>query len=613
MEPFGTDELTYNSDPDVNGKCVHTGGRAIEETLSCFCVFLCPPVYRSPGFPVFFYPGNTRYNRELCRHHINESLFIFNQSLVRPSDPKQAISIDYLARAFKEIGDACEDQDSLICHIQRIGDRIEDKPTWFTYFSHVVPQTKSMITSAAGHLLTSIFTQRHGSDHDAPEQIKPLTVADQTSENSLPAHSHLLQPQDSFRSRRDSSCLPCSHSDPSLSQINLAKNRNFTRAESLPDMLLKDSFEEFTPDITVDENEETYRFHCSCPGLYQCSVTGLVFHMEGEGDMVYRIVPWNHRLLAQHHKKPAGPLFDIKCLQQSVCQLHLPHCEICSTGGCEFFSVAHVNDEGIEFITPHKITETHVIINITEFSGFGNVKDKDSPPDPVRALVLLFYRPPTDPDPESVLNVLLLPKNVVLRDVLRMRKKLVGDERYIDTSPHCKLIPKQEYTLSTSPEDDSVLVQPTDAEFDEESYDNYFPSFQVNLETIMRYMKLFLTETNSSHCVWERRVCLLSTGVRKPCGQSALTSPSNERLMDIRICFIDGISGPVLKSLLDKLLQEKVITEPERESAEVMQNIRDKARFVIDTVRKKGEAASSEMIEFLCEVDPFLCEHLGLI
>ncbi|XP_053198780.1 NACHT, LRR and PYD domains-containing protein 1b allele 3-like [Scomber japonicus] len=470
-----------------------------------------------------------------------------------------------------------------------------------------------MITSAAGHLLTSIFTRRHGTDHDAPEQMKPLTAADQTSENSLPAHSRVLQPQDSFRSRRDSSYLPCSHSDPSLSQINIAKNRNFTRAKSLPDMLLKDSFEEFIPDITVDENEEIYRFHCSGPGLYRCSETDLMFHMKGEGDVVYRIVPWNHRLLAQHYKKPAGPLFDIKCLQQSVCQLHLPHCEIRSTGGCEFLSVAHVNDEGIEFITPHKITETHVIINITEFSGFGNVKDEDSPPDPVRALVLLFYRPPTDPDPESVLNVLLLPKNVVLRDVLRMRKKLVVDERYIETSPHCKLIPKQEYTLSTSPEDDSVLVQPTEAEFDEESYDNYFPSFQVNFETIMRYMKLFLRDTNSSQSVWERRVCLLSTGVRKPCGQSALTSPSSERLMDIRTCFIDGISGPVLKSLLDKLFEKKVITDPEWESAEKMQNKRDMARFVIDTVRKKGEAASSEMIEFLCEFDPFLCEHLGLI
>ncbi|XP_067434965.1 caspase recruitment domain-containing protein 8-like [Thunnus thynnus] len=378
-------------------------------------------------------------------------------------------------------------------------------------------------------------------------------------------------------------------------------------------MLLKDSFEEFTPDITVDENEETYSFHCSRPGLYQCSLTGLVFHMEGEGDVVYRIVSWNRRLLAQHHKKPAGPLFDIKCLQQSVCQLHLPHCEIRSTGGCEFLSVAHVDDEDIEFITPHQITETHVIINITGFSGFGNVKDEDSPPKPVRALVLLFYRPLTDPDPESLLNVLLLPKNVVLRDVLRMRKKLVGDERYIETPAHCKLLPKQEYTLSTSPEDDSVLVQPTEAEFDEESYDNYFPSFQVNLKTIMKNIKLFLKDTKSSHCVWERHVCLLSTGVRRTCGPSALTLPSNERLMDIRTSFIDGISGPVLKSLLDKMFEKKVMTDSERESADEMQNKSDKARFVIDTVRKKGEAASSEMIEFLCEVDPFLCEHLGLM
>ncbi|CAK6982925.1 NACHT%2C LRR and PYD domains-containing protein 1b allele 3-like, partial [Scomber scombrus] len=271
---------------------------------------------------------------------------------------------------------------------------------------------------------------------------------------------------------------------------------------------------------------------------------------------------------------------------------------------------AHVNDEGIEFITPHKITETHVIINITELSGFGNVKDKDSPPDPVRALVLLFYRPPTDADPESVLSVLLLPKNIVMPDVLRMRKEYTGDERYIDKSPHCKLIPKQEYTLSTSPEDDSVLVQPKEAEFDEQSYDNYFPSFQVNLETTMRNIKLFLRDTNSSDSVWERQVCLLSTAVRKPKRQSSRSLSSIARL---RTGFIDGISGPVLQSLLDKLFEKKVITEPERESAEELRNKRDKARIVIDTVRKKGKAASSEMIKCLCKIDPFLCKHLGLI
>uniref|UniRef100_A0A3P9P1V3 CARD domain-containing protein n=1 Tax=Poecilia reticulata TaxID=8081 RepID=A0A3P9P1V3_POERE len=39
----------------------------------------------------------------------------------------------------------------------------------------------------------------------------------------------------------------------------------------------------------------------------------------------------------------------------------------------------------------------------------------------------------------------------------------------------------------------------------------------------------------------------------------------------------------------------------------------DRGRVLIDTVRKKGDAASSEMIRFLCELDPFLSEHLGLM
>ncbi|XP_071340519.1 caspase recruitment domain-containing protein 8-like [Trachinotus anak] len=441
------------------------------------------------------------------------------------------------------------------------------------------------------------------------EGLPPIMMAPY---HSMPSHYHVQFSTTDASRNRMSRPLTRIMSFPSQNSVHCKKNSILTRSKSLPDMMLKTSYEEFTPDITDEENDESYSFQCSRPGLYQCSVTDLLFHMEEEGVVVYRIVPWNRRLLAQYHKKPAGPLFDIKCVQKSVCQLHLPHCEISSTGGCHFLSVAHVNDEGIEFITPHKITETHVIINISGFSGFGNVKDEDSPPVPVRALVLLFYRPPTDPDPESLINVLLLPKNVSLRDVQRTRKKLVGDERYIETSPHCKLQPDQVYTLSTGPEDDSVLVQPAEAEFDCDNYDNFFPSFQVILEKVMKHMKLFLRDSDSSHSVWERRVCLSSAGVKRSCGQSPLNLPPNQRLLDTRSSFIDGISGPVLKTLLDKLLDKRVITDSERESVDGMQDQRDKARFVIDTVRKKGEAASSEMIEFLSEIDPFLCEHLGL-
>ncbi|XP_071782775.1 caspase recruitment domain-containing protein 8-like [Centroberyx gerrardi] len=354
-------------------------------------------------------------------------------------------------------------------------------------------------------------------------------------------------------------------------------------------------------------------FQCTYPGLYQCRVTGLVFNMEGEGDVDYRIVPWNRRLLAHHSKKPAGPLFDIKCHQQSVCQLHLPHCEIRSTGGCEFLSVAHVTDESTEFILPHKITETHVIINITGFSALGNVKDENSPPDPIRALVLLFYKPPVDPDLRSVLNVLLLPGNIVLNEVLKERRERNKDERFIEISPHCKLHPEKKYTLFTSPEDDLILIQPKEAEFNSESYHNYFPTFQVTFKKIIEDIRLLLKDSSNSQCVWERQVCVSSAAVRKSQNPNGSSLSSNERLLGIRSSFIDKISGPVLKSLLDKLFEKRVITDSERESADEIQNQRDKARHVIDTVRKKGEAASSEMIAFLCEVDPFFSGHLGLI
>ncbi|XP_060920588.1 uncharacterized protein LOC132994325 [Labrus mixtus] len=458
------------------------------------------------------------------------------------------------------------------------------------------------------------FQSEHksGRDNAAQEELDAAVTAVSCSvPNTQPARSP-IQICSSGPVFRAYGSLPRSYSLPSLSHMTSADN-TLTRSCSLPELWLKASCEQFTPDISDDEDDETYRFQCSCPGLYQCSVTGLVFHMEREGDVVYRTVPWNRKLLSNHHKQPAGPLFDIKCEQQSVCQLHLPHCQIRSSGRPQFLSVAHVNEEGIEFIVPHNITETHVIINISGFSGFGIVKEEDSPPDPVRALVLLFYRPPANPDPSSLLKVLLLPTNVVLRDVLRTRKKLVGDESYIETSPHCKLHPQQDYTLSTCPEDDTVLVEPTAAEFECHNYDNYFPSFQVNLEQIMKHITLVLRHTTDSCSVWKRQVFLWSSGVNGSCGPSTLKQPAKQRLLAIRCSFIAGVSAPVLKSLLDKLFEETVMTDSERESTDEMPNTSDKARSVIDTVRKKGDAASSKMIKALCDLDPFLCKHLRLI
>ncbi|XP_061569551.1 uncharacterized protein LOC133423385 [Cololabis saira] len=86
-----------------------------------------------------------------------------------------------------------------------------------------------------------------------------------------------------------------------------------------------------------------------------------------------------------------------------------------------------------------------------------------------------------------------------------------------------------------------------------------------------------------------------------------------EQLMKIRFDFIQGISKPNIHGLLDLLLEKDVINYSEKESVEEKPNREDGARCVIDTVRKKGQNASSEMIEILKELDPFLCKHLDLI
>ncbi|XP_014039681.2 uncharacterized protein [Salmo salar] len=270
--------------------------------------------------------------------------------------------------------------------------------------------------------------------------------------------------------------------------------------------------DEFTPEIHNKDNRGEYRFQCPHAGLFRCSITGLVFRMEGEGEVLYRTVPWDWRLLAQNGKRPAGPLFKFTCLKRSVCQLHLPHCEIYNSGGCDFLSVAHVTDDIIEFIPPREITETHIIINISGFSAYGEVKDEDSPTVPIRALVLLFYKPPVVPKKRSILNVLWLPRNAVIREVQEEWKRRNGDKCiYIETNPRCQLTPNKEYELSTDLTDE-YLIQPKDAEFvDFESYENYFPTFQLFIQTVVVEVNLLLKENGGEESVWYRHVWLPAT------------------------------------------------------------------------------------------------------
>uniref|UniRef100_A0A3Q3LZ94 CARD domain-containing protein n=1 Tax=Mastacembelus armatus TaxID=205130 RepID=A0A3Q3LZ94_9TELE len=74
--------------------------------------------------------------------------------------------------------------------------------------------------------------------------------------------------------------------------------------------------------------------------------------------------------------------------------------------------------------------------------------------------------------------------------------------------------------------------------------------------------------------------------------------------------FVQDVSEQVLNQLLDSLLQQGVINQEEMESARA-ETRADRARAVIDTVRRKGTEASSVLIDSLCQLDPHVFQNLG--
>ncbi|XP_056219918.1 uncharacterized protein si:ch211-114l13.9 isoform X3 [Seriola aureovittata] len=88
---------------------------------------------------------------------------------------------------------------------------------------------------------------------------------------------------------------------------------------------------------------------------------------------------------------------------------------------------------------------------------------------------------------------------------------------------------------------------------------------------------------------------------------------AEEKLKSVRTQFIESVSEPVLHKLLDKLLERRVVTEGEMEAVAVTPGRKEKARVVIDTVRRKGPAASFALIAALREEDPCLSSRLNFM
>ncbi|XP_022623279.1 caspase-1-like [Seriola dumerili] len=86
-----------------------------------------------------------------------------------------------------------------------------------------------------------------------------------------------------------------------------------------------------------------------------------------------------------------------------------------------------------------------------------------------------------------------------------------------------------------------------------------------------------------------------------------------DELFRVRTEFAARVSLALIKELLDDLLKAKIVNDGQSESIlEENPTRADKARGLIDTVRRKGDAASRVMIAHLHRRDPELYSQLGL-
>ncbi|XP_071361449.1 caspase recruitment domain-containing protein 8-like isoform X1 [Trachinotus anak] len=387
----------------------------------------------------------------------------------------------------------------------------------------------------------------------------------------------------------------------------------------------------FIPDVLNERGNISYRFSIPGPGVFQCDLTKLRFTMTRDGELSYRVIQWDEDLLLSSGKTPAGLLFNIKCSEDAVSQLHFPHCEKELDPFSEGLSVVHISDDGMNILEPQEITRTHVVVDVPHLSAFGLVweiiKRLLNIGKPIIGQVLLFHQP-TYTRKSRKLYVFLLPDNVPVREVKGQQE----EAEYIVTPSTCDLIRGQTYSLECS---EAYRVQPASAPFNFKYGPNYHPTFEILIKASEEGATVIVRD-QEKRSIWEYYIELTglkpassstSPSIEPPTGEPALPpveedlDPSGEnlprrgeeeeKLFSVRTEFIDRVSTSVLKDLQDVLLQKRVINNRELESIPAIPRA-DKARELIDMVLRKGNGACGLLIDTFCEVDPFLSAQLDL-
>ncbi|XP_018588690.2 NACHT, LRR and PYD domains-containing protein 1-like isoform X4 [Scleropages formosus] len=355
-----------------------------------------------------------------------------------------------------------------------------------------------------------------------------------------------------------------------------------------------------TPTLKQNNGHAIYSVLCSQAGWFQCRETHLMFRMKDMGEVVYSTASWAGTFHIPTGWTPAGPLWDIKCPQETLSQITFPHCEIFTGERRDFLSVAHVTVDGVEILSPLEVNDTHVTISITDLSLFGLITSWLS--HTIRGQILLFLRPIFE-DQERILNVFLLPSNVLLTQVQGYQK----DSIHIPTSSVCTLTHEREYSVYCDLEE-KHYIQPKKEKFYRFIDVNFYPTFEVFLYTDVKDMNMKVMDQEQGTEVWKRKVKL-------PAFEKILSHPLEAEqaanfVYKHRATLIERVT--LMDPILDKL---STLVHPEAcAKVRAAATSQEKMRLLYDiTFRSGGTEVKSRFFEILKDIHPHLVQELNSI
>ncbi|KAI5630401.1 caspase recruitment domain-containing protein 8 isoform X8, partial [Silurus asotus] len=357
----------------------------------------------------------------------------------------------------------------------------------------------------------------------------------------------------------------------------------------------------FTPELvkkcTEEKNSEEYRFLCPHAGQFKCKLTNLVFEMEAKSVVKYRIVSWDkHVLDVVSQMDPAGPLYDIDCLEGSIRHLSLPHCETHKK-----LAVAHVTDGNMEIIQPLNVTNTHVIINIPSFSLFGLIKSLVFKTYPISAQVLLFHDKMV-----NKLHIHLMPENVPVGEVQKRHES----NTYITTTSKCQLKPGEIYRPCCKTPDscNNIECQPEEETFELDYGPNFHPTFEILFDTEVYKVTLSILDVEAKE-VWKPRAVKLRSKQMLTCRFKSLGAAYVESFVDKhREQFIQRVSS--VMEIADGLKSRNMISDEMYNNIRVEPSSYKQMRLVYDALHSGGGAVKAEFYKILKEKHPHLVDDL---